>query len=204
MPFRAAYLHTYPSRATWAVHAPQYGCVLSDEKMQAVLSGDLSAMIVHPAFTYLGQLIGCIMWQIQRHMFIFPQVEYEQLQLLLHALQDIDPISEIQARYLLTIYYLLKKQMVEGEEQLCLAVDVVRRHNIRFPLISDVFDSLQMQEATPEQVELVGVLAHLIYIDRCSSVVLRVPTRLDKDFEDALKNLAVRPAPRFSVQTRPR
>ena len=94
--------------------------------------------------------------------------------------------------------------MVEGEAQLCLAVDVVRRHNIRFPMISDVFDSLQMQEATPEQVELVGVLAHLIYIDRCSSVVLRVPTRLDKDFEDALKNLAVRPAPRFSVQTRPR
>ncbi|KAI1795941.1 hypothetical protein LXA43DRAFT_990161 [Ganoderma leucocontextum] len=178
-------------RATWAIHATQYGCVLSDEKMQAVLSGDLSAMIVHPAFTYLGQLIGCIMWQIQRHTFIFPQVEYEQLQLLLCALEDIDPVSEIQARYLLTIYYLLKKQIGDGEEQLCLAVDVVRRHNIRFPMLSDIFDSLQMQEATPEQVELVGILAHLIYVDRCSSVVFRVPTRLDKGFDDALRNIAL-------------
>ncbi|PIL23925.1 hypothetical protein GSI_13676 [Ganoderma sinense ZZ0214-1] len=178
-------------RATWAVHAPQYGCVLSGEKMQAVLAGDLSAMIVHPAFTYLGQLIGCIMWQIQRQMFIFLQVEYEQLQLLLHALEDIDPLSEIQARYLLTIYYLLKKQIVEGEDQLCLAVNVVRRHNITFPMMSDVFDPLQMQEATPEQVELVGVLAHLIYIDRCSSVVLRVPTRLDSGFDDALRNVSL-------------
>lgn len=173
--------------------------MLSDEKMQAVLSGDISATIVHPVFTYLGQLIGCIMWQMQRHMFIFSQVEYEQLRLLLRTLEDIDPISEIQARYLLTIYYLLKKQMQEGEDQLRLAVDVVRRHNIRFPMMSDVLGPLQLQEATLEQVELIGVLAHLIYIDRCSSVVFRVPTRLGKDFDDALRNVAVSPALKSSL-----
>ena len=74
------------SRAAFVQHVPQYGCVLSDEKMQAVLAGDLSGLIVHPAFTYLAQLLGCLMWQIQRQMFMFPQVEYEQLQLLLLAL----------------------------------------------------------------------------------------------------------------------
>ena len=86
MPSSAATLaEVCPSRAAFVQHVPQYGCVLSDEKMQAVLAGDLSGLIVHPAFTYLAQLLGCLMWQIQRQMFMFPQVEYEQLQLLLLA-----------------------------------------------------------------------------------------------------------------------
>ena len=193
MPSSAATLaEVCPSRAAFVQHVPQYGCVLSDEKMQAVLAGDLSGLIVHPAFTYLAQLLGCLMWQIQRQMFMFPQVEYEQLQLLLLALETIDPISEIQLRYLLAIYYLLKRQMQDGEEQLRTAARVVQQHNLTFPVVPDAFYALQPQELTPEQIELIGALAHLIYLDRDSSIVFRVPQRLEKSFDDALLNVAVR------------
>ncbi|EJF65793.1 hypothetical protein BD309DRAFT_944502 [Dichomitus squalens] len=178
-------------RSTWAIHAPQYGCVLSDEKMHASLAGDLTGLIVHPAFTYIAQLLGCLMWQIQRQAFVFPQVEYEQLQLLLLALEDIDPISEIQARYLLAIYYLLKKQMQDGEAQLTMAIDIVHRHNLTFPVMPDTFDPIQMQEVSPQQAELIGALAHLIYLDRDSSIVFRVPPRLDTTLDDALTNVAL-------------
>ena len=61
-----------------------------------------------------------------------------------------------------------------------------------FPGMADTFDPLVMQDPSPAQAELFGVLAHLMFIDRDASVVLRVPTRLDKSFEDALKNVAVR------------
>ncbi len=161
--------------------------------MEAILAGDVSGAVVHPAFTYVAQLLGCLFWQMERRMMnMYSSVEREQEQLLFGVLDTIDPVGEVQVRYLLAIYYLFKQQMVEGEEQLVLGADVVRRHNLVFPTSTDAFDPLQMQEATPDQVELISALSHMLYLDRCSSFVFHVPTRLDKNFDDALKNVAVR------------
>ncbi|RDX56839.1 hypothetical protein OH76DRAFT_1395982 [Lentinus brumalis] len=179
-------------RETYIEHSRQYGSTLSPEKMEAILAGDVSGAVVHPAFTYVAQLLGCLFWQMERRMMnMYSSVEREQEQLLFGVLDTIDPVGEVQVRYLLAIYYLFKQQMVEGEEQLVLGADVVRRHNLVFPTSTDAFDPLQMQEATPDQVELISALSHMLYLDRCSSFVFHVPTRLDKNFDDALKNVAL-------------
>ncbi|KAI0721714.1 hypothetical protein C8T65DRAFT_630977 [Cerioporus squamosus] len=178
-------------RQTYIEHSRQYGCALSHEKMEAILAGDVSGVVVHPAFTYVAQLLGCLFWQIERRMNMYAAVEHEQLQLLFGVLDTVDPVGEVQIRYLLAIYYLFKQQMVEGEEQLVLGADLVRRHNLAFPTGTDAFDLLQQQEANPDQVELISTLSHMVYLDRCSSFVFHVPTRLDKNLDEALKNVAI-------------
>ncbi|KAI0362018.1 hypothetical protein OH77DRAFT_1416218 [Trametes cingulata] len=178
-------------RSVFAEHTRQCGCVLSSEKLQAILAGDVSGRVVHPAFTYVAQLLGCLLWQVQRHIFVFPHTEYEQLQLLWAALESADPVTEIQIRYLLAIYFLLKKHMEEGEEQLSTAVRVALQHRLAFPTGSDEFDPLLMTEATPEQAELISTLSQLVYLDRCSALVFRVPTRLDESYDDGFRAVSI-------------
>ncbi|EIW60448.1 uncharacterized protein TRAVEDRAFT_45698, partial [Trametes versicolor FP-101664 SS1] len=182
------------SRAVFTEHTRQCGCTLSTEKLQAILAGDLSGVAVHPSFTYVAQLLGCLLWQVQRHIFVFPQVEFEQLHHLWIALEDADPVTEIQIRYLLAIYFLLKKQMEEGEEQLRTAVQVALAHRLAFPVPGphDFVDAaLTMHETTPAQTELISTLSHLMYLDRCSALVFRVPARLDHTWDDGFKAIAL-------------
>ncbi|KAH9854166.1 hypothetical protein C2E23DRAFT_819846 [Lenzites betulinus] len=178
-------------RSVFAEHTRQCGCTLSAEKLQAILVGDISGTIVHPSFTYVAQLLGCLLWQVQRHIFVFPHTEFEQLQLLWVALEDADPVTEVQIRYLLAIYFLLKKQMEEGEEQLSTAVRVALHHRLAFPVGPQDFDTLSMHNATPMQIELISTLSHLMYLDRCSSLVFRVPTRLDHTWDEGFKAVAL-------------
>ncbi|KAI0336461.1 hypothetical protein GY45DRAFT_1342024 [Cubamyces sp. BRFM 1775] len=177
-------------RAVFAEHTRQCGCTLSSAKLQAILAGDLTGMVVHPSFTYMAQLLGCLLWQVQRHIFIFPHVEFEQLQLLWVALEDVDPTTEIQIRYLLAIYFLLKKQMEDGEEQLKMAVRVALHHKLRFPVSPEEFDPLR-HEASPAQAELISTLSHLMYLDRCSALVFNVPERLDRSYDEGFKAVSI-------------
>lgn len=177
------------SRETYFKHAWQYGCMLSEEKMEAILVGDLSGTVVHPAITHMSVLLGCRMWQIQRHEFIPDTIENEQLPHIFSALENMDPVTETLVRYILAVYYLLKKQMEDAENQLLMAADVVHRNQLNFP--SNPVDLLQL-EPNDEQVELISVLSQLIYLDRCSSFFFGAPTRLHKRFDEDLKNLSVR------------
>lgn len=189
--------HRCCSRRTFSEHALQYGCALTGDKMQAILSGDRSGTVVHPAWIYIAQLHGCLLWQHDRHMSVFGQLELEQLQLLFGAMEHIDPVTEIQIRYILACYYLLKQQMEAGNEQLILAADIVHRNKLNFPtpLISvDPFDPLQIQdqpEVTEYQRELINAISHLMYLDRCSAFVFRGALRLEKSYDEAFKTVAV-------------
>ncbi|KAH9901317.1 hypothetical protein C8Q73DRAFT_677464 [Cubamyces lactineus] len=178
-------------RAVFAEHTRQCGCTLSSAKLQAILAGDLSGMVVHPSFTYMAQLLGCLLWQVQRHIFVFPHVEFEQLQHLWITLEDVDPTTEIQIRYLLAIYFLLKKQMEDGEEQLKMAVRVALHHKLRFPVNPEDFDPLSVHEASPAQAELISTLSHLMYLDRCSALVFNVAERLDASYDEGFKAVSI-------------
>ena len=171
--------------------------MLSPAKMEAILTGDTSGTIVHPAFVYIAQLHGCLLWQVERHIsssnpnaVYFERIEQEQLQHLFGALDNIDPVSEIPVRYVLACYYLMKQQMGDGEGQLVMAAEVVHRNNLNFPAPLSQYDPL-MQEATEDQTELINALSHLMYLDRCSAFVFRVNMRLHKSFDDTFKMVAV-------------
>ncbi|KAI0637040.1 hypothetical protein C8Q77DRAFT_1051446 [Trametes polyzona] len=178
-------------RSVFAEHTRQCGCTLSTEKLQAILAGDASGTVVHPSFTYIAQLLGCLLWQVQRHIFVFPHTEFEQLALLWAALEDADPVTETQIRYLLAIYFLLKKQMEDGEEQLSTAVRVALQHRLAFPVSPDDFDPLALHDPSPAQVELISTLSHLMYLDRCSALVFRVPARLDHTWDEGFKAVSL-------------
>ncbi|KAI8998698.1 hypothetical protein BD414DRAFT_575203 [Trametes punicea] len=178
-------------RAVFAEHTRQCGCTLSSEKLQAILAGDISGTVVHPSFTYIAQLHGCLLWQVQRHTFIFQHTELEQLEHLRAALEDVDPVTEVQIRYLLAIYFLLKKQMEEGETQLSTAVRLALHHKLVFPIGPEDFDPLLMHEASPSQVELISTLSHLMYLDRCSALVFRVPARLNSSYDEGFNAVSI-------------
>lgn len=187
-------LTSFCSRETFLNHARQFGCMLSPAKMQAILIGDTSGHVVHPAFTFIAQLHGCLLWQVERHTSsLYDSIEQEQLQLLFGALETIDPVSEIQVRYILACYYLMKQKMGDGEAQLVMAAETVYRNKITFPVPPvpmSQYDSL-IQEATEEQTEIINALAHLMYLDRCSAFIFRVSMRLDKSFDETFKAVAV-------------
>ncbi|KAJ2965595.1 hypothetical protein NUW54_g14067 [Trametes sanguinea] len=180
-------------RVVFAEHTRQCGCTLSTEKLEAILAGDLSGAVVHPSFTYVAHVLGCLLWQVQRHIFIFKHVELEQLQYLWASLEDVDPVTEIQIRYLLAIYFLLSKQMEEGENQLSTAVRLALHHELVFPVDPGWFDPM-LQDATPAQAELISTLSHLMYLDRCSALVFHVPARLDSTYDEGFKAVSVRSA----------
>ena len=158
--------------------------------MQAILAGDTSGAIVHPAFTYIAQLLGCHMWQLQRRMMMFDAVEARQEILLVHALQHIDPISEIQVRYQFACFLLLRQRMEEGEQQLVIAAHVVQRHCLNFPIPPQI---MHTHDISQTEAELITGLAHFMYLDRCSSFVFRVPMRLDKSFDQTFDTVTVSP-----------
>ncbi|KAH9946172.1 uncharacterized protein BXZ73DRAFT_86353 [Epithele typhae] len=174
-------------RTAWSEHSRQYGCILTPDKMQAIILGDISGAVVHPAFTYIAQLLGCHMWQLQRRIMVYGSVEHEQEGCLLAALEHIDPISEIQVRYQYACFLLLKGRMEEGEQQFVRAAHIVRFHNINFPIPMDPM----IQSITPHQAEVIGALAHFMYLDRCSAFVFHIPMRLDKSFDDAFRTVAL-------------
>ncbi|KAI0646986.1 hypothetical protein C8Q79DRAFT_1009139 [Trametes meyenii] len=180
-------------RSVFAEHARQCGCTLSSEKLQAIIAGDVSGTIVHPAFTYVAGALGCLLWQVQRHIFVFPHTEFEQLAQLWPALDGADPVTEVQIRYLLAIYFLLKKEMEEGEAQLSTGVRVALQHKLAFPVGPDDLDAdpLLMQDASPAQTELISTLSHLMYLDRCSALVFRVPARLDQSYDEGFKAVSL-------------
>ncbi|KAI9064366.1 hypothetical protein FKP32DRAFT_1626402 [Trametes sanguinea] len=177
-------------RVVFAEHTRQCGCTLSTEKLEAILAGDLSGAVVHPSFTYVAHVLGCLLWQVQRHIFIFKHVELEQLQYLWASLEDVDPVTEIQIRYLLAIYFLLSKQMEEGENQLSTAVRLALHHELVFPVDPGWFDPM-LQDATPAQAELISTLSHLMYLDRCSALVFHVPARLDSTYDEGFKAVSL-------------
>ncbi|KAI0748054.1 hypothetical protein C8Q80DRAFT_1169835 [Daedaleopsis nitida] len=180
-------------RGTFAAHAAQYGCLLSWDKMQAIIAGDISGKVVHPAFTYIAQLHGCYLWQHERHMTnLYPDVEDEQLQYLLGSLDDINPVSELQIRYILACYFLVKQQMDYGEQQLVIAADLVRRHRLAYPAKVEPLAFLQdLPEATEDETELITALSHMLYLDRVSSFIFHVNTRMDRSFNEAFKDVAI-------------
>ena len=169
--------------------------------MQAIINGDTSGAIVHPAFTYIAQLLGCYMWQMQRRMLMFDYFESDQEAYLVNALATADPVTEIQVRYQFACYLLLKQRLEEGEQQLVTAALVVQRHRLNFPTPPH---PKQLHEISDYEKELISGLSHFMYLDRCSSFVFRVPTRLDKSFEHTFDSVTVSPHfPRLSSGSPP-
>lgn len=180
------------SRATFLTHHGQLGVSLSPAKMQAIMDGDLTGTVVHPVLVYVGQVIGCLFWQQRRRITLNSAVEAMLLQLVDQAMLDSpNVVTRLQVHCVLAIYFLGKRLMREGREQLMKAAQVALHNNLR--LDAHAAEALvSMDNASEEAQEHICALSQLMYIDKAVSIVLNDPSLLTSDLDQQFRTLPVK------------
>ncbi|OBZ75711.1 hypothetical protein A0H81_04383 [Grifola frondosa] len=181
-------------RLLFLKHHAQLGLRLPPHKIKAVLAGDLTGTSIHPVMVYLSQAMGIYLWQDQRRTKVCAANESVQLQALFEALgTGPDYVTQIEVHCLLAIYLLLKREMIEGREQLVSAAEVAMRRGFQFMLnyINPVWPS---HEVTPswQDEEYISALSELFYLDQCATIVFEYPQLLSAEFEQQFKTLHTR------------
>lgn len=163
--------------------------------MQAVMNGDLSGTVVHPALVYAGQVIGCFFWQQRHRISLNSAVEAMLLQLVDQAMLDSPNIvTRLQVHCILAIYFLAKRLMREGREQLMKAAQVALHNNLR--LDAYAAEALTSMENTSEEAqEHICALCQLMYIDKAAAIVLNDPSLLTTDLDKQFQTLPVTSCP---------
>ncbi|PCH38214.1 hypothetical protein WOLCODRAFT_136105 [Wolfiporia cocos MD-104 SS10] len=176
-------------RKTFISHHGQLGVSLPDTKMQAIVTGDLSGTFAHPVLIYLAQLIGCRLWQEQHHTVLNTGIEIVQLQLVNRALLDNpSPVTRLQVHSVLAIFFLLKRQMREGRDQLTQAALVAVQYSLRFD--SPAPESFESMEGTSDETqEHICALSQLFYLDKAAAIVLNDPSLLSEEYERQFRDL---------------
>ncbi|EPT06015.1 hypothetical protein FOMPIDRAFT_96500 [Fomitopsis schrenkii] len=176
-------------RATFLMHHGQLGVSLSPEKMQAIVNGDLSGTVVHPVLVYAGQVIGCLFWQQRHRITLNSAVEAMLLKLVEQAMLDSpNVVTRLQVHCLLAIYFLAKRLMREGREQLMKAAQVALHNNLRLDAYAaEVLTS--MGDTSEEAQEHICALCQLMYIDKAVAIVFNDPSLLTADLDQQLQTL---------------
>ncbi|TFY67291.1 hypothetical protein EVJ58_g1734 [Rhodofomes roseus] len=170
-------------RATFLAHNCQLGVSLTEAKLQAIASGDVSGTHVHPVLVYTAQVIGCCFWQLQYRITLNSAVETTQLELIKRAMLDAPPpIARLQVHCILAIYFLLKRQMPERREQLLKAAQVTLHNNLRFDThTAEAFATLE--NTLNEAQEQICALSQFLYLDKAAGMVLNDPSLLTEDYD---------------------
>ncbi|KZT68973.1 hypothetical protein DAEQUDRAFT_765761 [Daedalea quercina L-15889] len=176
-------------RATFLAHHGQLGVSLTEPKMQALLNGDLSGSYIHPVLIYAAQTIGCRFWQLRHRTVLNSSVESALLQFVEKAMLEAPPpIARLQVHCILSIYFLLKRQMREGREQLMKAAQITLHNNLRFDThIAETLTTLE--NTTDEAQEAICALSQLMYLDKASAMVLNDPSLLTPDYDQQFHTL---------------
>ncbi|KAH9934758.1 uncharacterized protein B0H18DRAFT_1114616 [Fomitopsis serialis] len=176
-------------RATFLAHHCQLGISLTEQRLQAIMNGDMSGTYIHPVLVHVAQVIGCRFWQVQRRIVINSSVETTLLQHVEQAMSDTPaPVTRLQVHCILAIYFLLKRQMRERREQLMKAAQVTLHNNIRFDThTAEAFASLE--NTIDEAHEQICALSQFMYLDKAAAIVLNDPSLLTSDYDQQLNML---------------
>ncbi|KAK7455759.1 hypothetical protein VKT23_010791 [Stygiomarasmius scandens] len=206
--------HLTKLRLVFLNHSLQLGLSLTSAKVEALQVGDLSGRIIHPVLVHISHLWGCIYAQPDRAP--SPPLEEKQyLQAvldLLPTLVDRDLASCIQAHYLIAMYFYFKLQVFSGREFLLKAIGIIRRHDLHvYGMVESVgvsfLDGTFSQNAIPldalnEDEETRNAILQLIFIDRATEMLLKLPSLLPQQLSDELKqlrNLSTSSSMRYSI-----
>lgn len=169
-------------------HHAQLGISLPEPKVRAIMSGDISGSIVDPVLIYIAQLMGCRLWQEQRHITTYNPIEMMQCEAVLQILETTqNPIARLQVHCQLAIYFLLKREMREGREQLLRAAQVITQYNLHFK----PGYSVSVSETSDDVQERICALSQFVYLDKDASIVLNDPSLLSVELEDQFRALPV-------------
>ncbi|KAK7455758.1 hypothetical protein VKT23_010790 [Stygiomarasmius scandens] len=184
-------------------HNLQLGLSLTQIKVDALRAGDLSGQIIHPILVHISHLWGCLFSQPDR---ITPSPEEEGylqsvLELLATMVADQDILSYIQAYCLTAVYFYFKLQISTGRDLLLKAIDAVQRRGLDTYLSGDLtgFDIPEKfyQGGIPlialdDTDEERNALLQLLYIDRASEMLLKLPSLLSQQLNEVLQKFTKR------------
>ena len=183
------------SRTTFLEFSSTVGVKLNPEATRDFLEGDFCSPHVHPAIIHAGQLIGCLMWQQFHHTDCLATVEALELDSAISLLKaHTRPIVVLQVLNSLSIYYFVRRRLVEAADRLAFATHIIRQNNIRFfNLSTDVPDPLLF--SSDESEEFICALSYHMYKVMAQQLALGVPSELGIDYEEEFRSIPVRPSP---------
>ncbi|KAF9805506.1 hypothetical protein IEO21_09019 [Rhodonia placenta] len=176
-------------RSTFLSHHGQLGVSFPEPKMRAILDGDISGTYAHPVLIYVAQLMGCRLWQEQHRTVLNTPVEFIQLQFVEQALLDgPDPVTRLQVHSVLAIYFLIKRQMHEGRDQLLRGAQTAVQYGLRFD--SHTSEGLQpLADTSDIAQEHICALSQLMYLDKAAAIVLNDPSLLSAEYDQQFRRL---------------
>lgn len=180
------------SRALFLSHHLQLGFYLRETKRQAVLAGDFSGRVVHPAVVHLAQLIGAFLWKQHHKTDVLILSEDVELFNVLSALEyPAEPSTLVMVYIVLGEYLLFKRQIEAGRQYLVKSSKVISLQDLQMSTPS-LGALLAVGEPNEDTKEYLTVLAQMAYIDKSTSMVIGFTPFLDSEYERRLKELAVR------------
>ena len=180
-----------PSRSLFLSHQIQLGFYLRDAKVQAVISGDLSGRIVHPALVHLAQLVGAFLWKLHHKTEVLIVSEDMEMLKVLGALEyPPDPVTLLVIYIVLGEYLYFKRQTEAGRLYLVKASQVMTAQELQLST-PNVHALLSMGEPDEDTKEFITAICQLTYIDKATMLVLGVPSFLDPEYDRQLRALTV-------------
>jgi len=114
----------------------QIGFQFTTAKHQAIISGDVTHSVIHPFFIYFAQLFGCNIYQEQKGEYCYLYTLCMYLRLMREAFvtmyEDDDPLSFAEVCQFVSLWCTYNHNAILGVQYFIKAMDVVKRHDIRF------------------------------------------------------------------------
>lgn len=129
---------------------------------------------------HFANFVGCVFYQERRGSYFLSGIQSAHLQLALDALgtmrEEDDPFSLAQANFFMGMAYGHTQVIASAKQYLMRAVQITRRHNIRFVPMSEEGSPHSPPEFTEEVHERVAFLAHMLHLETAMYLVDKPPS----------------------------
>jgi hypothetical protein len=177
----------------------KFGLRFTSAKTQALLNGDLSHALVHPAIVHATTLWGLLMTAHSRghHMDATLQAGYYRAA---YASLRIPPttresaVDDVQARSILALYDFNSLNIVAGDKWLREAVGTARQAGLSITLPSrmcGVRDDVALYVAATAEDQERDALCTLAYVDTGKRILVNTESRFDEELQRSLTQLLV-------------
>jgi hypothetical protein len=175
------------------------GFRFTSAKTQALLNGDLSHTLVHPALVHVATLWGLVsIAHSQRHPLddAIPTSHYNAAyaSLLVPPTNRSSAVDDVQARVVLALYAYKQENLVGGRERLREAVWIVRRAGLKVILpsrMSGVRDDMSLYIAATAEDQERDAMCSLAYVDTGTRILLNTESHFDEESQQSLTQLLV-------------
>ena len=178
-------------RSHFLAHQVQLGFYLRDAKIQAVLSGDLSGRVVHPAVVHLAQMVGAFLWKVHHQTDVLILSEDIEMLKILNCLEyPPDSATLVMVYTVIGEYLLFKRQPDAARMYLVKATQVMSPQELQL-CTPNLHTMLAMGEPDEDTKEFIAAISQLMYVDKASTMVMGMVPFLDAEYDEQIRTLSV-------------